>query len=62
MQLGMGNGELGNRGLGKNLTDEKTWKDVQNGVDFSGKDDFDETPRFIRNFRDLATYPHTSIG
>ena len=40
------------------MTDEKTWKDVQNGVDFSGKDDFDEIPRFIRNFRDLATYVH----
>ncbi|MBD1836225.1 hypothetical protein H6F61_26965 [Cyanobacteria bacterium FACHB-472] len=44
--------------MGKNLTEEKTWKDVQNGVDFSSKDDFDETPRFIRNFRDLATYVH----
>jgi hypothetical protein len=40
------------------MTDYHNWLDVQNGVDTSGTDHFDSTPRFIRNPRDIGTYVH----
>lgn len=40
------------------LTNFKDWLAVQNGFDTSGQDKFDNTRRFIRNMRDLATYVH----
>lgn len=40
------------------MSDYSEWLAVQNGLDTGGRDRFDSTPRFIRNFRDLATYVH----
>jgi hypothetical protein len=40
------------------LTNFEEWLRVQNGVDRTGDDQFDQTPRFIRNLRDLASYVH----
>jgi len=40
------------------LTDFDDWLCVQNGEDRSDTDQFDATPRFILNLRDLATYVH----
>jgi len=40
------------------LTDFDDWLCVQNGEDRRDTDQFDATPRFIRNLRDLATYVH----
>lgn len=35
-----------------------SWLAAQNGVNFTGQDQFDPTRRFMRNLRDLATYVH----
>jgi hypothetical protein len=40
------------------MTSWGAWLDVQNGEDTTGTDQFDMTPRYIRNGRDLATYVH----
>jgi hypothetical protein len=40
------------------MTSWGAWLAVQNGEDTSGTDQFDDTPRYIRNGRDLATYVH----
>jgi hypothetical protein len=40
------------------LTAFSQWLCVQNGEDRRDTDQFDPTPRFIRNLRDLATYVH----
>ena len=40
------------------LTNFADWLAVQNGRDDRGKDQFDPTPRFIRNLRDGANFVH----
>jgi hypothetical protein len=40
------------------LTDYSRWREVQNGRDDRGRDQFDPTRRFIRNLRDGANYVH----
>ena len=40
------------------MTDFNTWLAVQNGVNTSGTDQFDQTRRFIRNMRDLTSDLH----
>ncbi|WP_164931653.1 NTTRR-F1 domain [Longirhabdus pacifica] len=40
------------------LTDYKEWLNVQNGEPPSFPEQFDPTPRYIRNGRDLANYVH----
>lgn len=40
------------------LTDFSTWLKVQNGLDTGEQNQFDTTPRFVRNMRDLANYVH----
>jgi hypothetical protein len=54
------------------ITDYDTWIKIQNGldkavnpltdpVDKNGNKQFDSTPRFIRNMRDLATFVHFDV-
>lgn len=40
------------------LTDFDEWLAIQNGRDTFPPDQFDETPRYIRNMRDLGQYVH----
>ena len=40
------------------LADWSSFLNVQNGLKTFGQDQFDETPRFVRNLRDLANYVH----
>lgn len=40
------------------MTDWTSWLDVQNGANFKGADQYEETRRFITTPRDLATYVH----
>ncbi|MGB7440565.1 MAG: vanadium-dependent haloperoxidase [Coleofasciculaceae cyanobacterium] len=40
------------------MTNYKEWLAVQNGFDLGGRDAFDNTPRYIRNMRDLGNYVH----
>ncbi|MFN0120004.1 MAG: vanadium-dependent haloperoxidase, partial [Blastocatellia bacterium] len=40
------------------LTRYDDWLDVQNGADHSGRIAYDDTPRYIRNLRDLAQWVH----
>ena len=40
------------------MTDFDSWLAVQRGVDTSGQDKCDSTPRYIRNVRDLGNYVH----
>lgn len=40
------------------MTDFDSWLAVQRGVDTSGQEQCDSTPRYIRNVRDLGNYIH----
>jgi hypothetical protein len=40
------------------MTDWCSWRDVQNGADVGGSDQFEEKRRYITTPRDLATYVH----
>ncbi len=40
------------------MTKYQDWLDVQNGADPSNKIQYDSTPRYIRNLRDLAQWVH----
>ncbi len=40
------------------MTTWNSFMNVQNGLNTAGQDQFDSTPRFIRNMRDLANYVH----
>jgi len=40
------------------MTDHASWLNVQNGADPRGTDVLDPFPRYLRNFRDLATWVH----
>lgn len=40
------------------MTDYNAWLDIQNGRDRTGQDQFDPTPRYIRNVRDMGQYVH----